>query len=80
VDVYDPFPGHVADCTYSFVLTVGSNIHPNTLGYSVIAAQIDASVVSEPSSILLVSSGAAFLMVFARRRLGGRRPDPTGGR
>jgi lysophospholipase L1-like esterase len=67
VDVYDAFLGHVPDYTYTFAPPVGDNIHPNALGYSVIAGQIIAAV-PEPSSVALLASGVVGLLALSRRR------------
>lgn len=62
VDIHDPFIGHEA--AYTFVLSGG--VHPNDTGYGVIADQmIDASI-PEPSSLVILASAMA-LIVLSRR-------------
>jgi len=63
VDTYTPFVGHEADYTY---ITSGGNVHPNALGYSVIAAQIEA--VPEPSTLAVMGLGFAAVALHVRRR------------
>ena len=53
VDTYSAFLGHEAQYTYITDSPPGTNVHPNDLGYSVIAGHI--SPVPEPSSALLLS-------------------------
>ncbi len=79
VDVATPFVGHEAAYTYESSLPHGStvggaypgslplgDVHPNALGYSVIAAAVTA--VPEPSSLVLLGSGLASLSFVAARR------------
>lgn len=63
VDTYTPFVGHEAQYTY---ITGGGNVHPNALGYSVIASQIEA--VPEPSTLAVMGLGFAAVAIHARRR------------
>jgi lysophospholipase L1-like esterase len=64
VDTYTPFVGHEAD--YTYMSPTSGNVHPNALGYSVIAAQIEA--VPEPSTLAVMGLGFAALAVHVRRR------------
>lgn len=75
IDTATPFIGHEAAYTYQAALPSGStvggtyggtlplgDVHPNALGYGVIAAAITPALVPEPSSLVLVGLGlvAAF--------------------
>jgi len=87
VDTFDPFVGHEAAYTYQAQLPSGSSVggtyggtlplgdvHPNALGYSVIAdAAINAASVPEPSSLILMGLGLAATVGYAgsRSRFGG---------
>ncbi len=64
VDTYTPFVGHEAD--YTYMSPTSGNVHPNALGYSVIASQIEA--VPEPSTLAVMGLGFAALAVQIRRR------------
>jgi lysophospholipase L1-like esterase len=66
VDLYTPFFGHESAYTYIADPNYNGNVHPNSLGYSVIVAQIQA--VPEPSTIVMAFTGAIGL-AFAGRRL-----------
>lgn len=67
VDIFTPFVGHEAN--YTYLSATSDNVHPNALGYSVIAAQIGAaSAVPEPSTFAVTGLGFAALAVTARRR------------
>ncbi len=76
-----PFLGNEAQYTYQAVQPAGSsvggayggtlpigNVHPNALGYSVIAADVAASSVPEPTSLLLLAAGIGGLGLMGRRR------------
>jgi lysophospholipase L1-like esterase len=64
VDTYTPFVGHEAQ--YTYMSPTSDNVHPNALGYSVIAGQIEA--VPEPSTIAVMGIGFAALAVHVRGR------------
>jgi lysophospholipase L1-like esterase len=66
VDTYTPFVGHEAQ--YTYMSPTSDNVHPNTLGYSVIANQIIAATVPEPSTFAVMGLGFTALAVTARRR------------
>ena len=76
-----PFLGNEAQYTYQAVQPAGSsvsgayggmlpigNVHPNALGYSVIAADVAASNVPEPASLLVLAAGIGALGLVGRRR------------
>jgi lysophospholipase L1-like esterase len=67
VDLATPFTGHIADYTYAFTPPVGSNTHPNALGYSVIADQIIQAAVPEPESVVLLAIGVLGVFGLHRR-------------
>jgi lysophospholipase L1-like esterase len=64
VDTYTPFVGHEAQ--YTYMSPTSGNVHPNALGYSVIAGQIEA--VPEPSALAVMGIGFAALAIHVRRR------------
>ena len=67
VDVYTPFVGH--ESAYTYMNVVSGDVHPNALGYSVIAAAIEGpNAVPEPSTLAVLGLGFAALAVTARRR------------
>jgi lysophospholipase L1-like esterase len=67
VDVYTPFLGHEA--AYTYMTVDAGDVHPNALGYSVIASQIaGAQIVPEPSTLAVMGLGFAALALTARRR------------
>lgn len=86
VDNATPFVGNEARYTFQGVQPAGSsiagpfggvlpigNVHPNALGYSVIAADVAAATVPEPASWLALAAGLAALgMTTLRRRAGTR--------
>ncbi len=78
-----PFLGNEAQYTYQAVQPAGSsvsgafggmlpigNVHPNALGYSVIAADVAASSVPEPASLLVLAAGIGAVGLVGRRRVG----------
>jgi len=87
VDTFTPFVGNEARYTYQAVQPAGSsvpdpfggllpigNVHPNALGYDVIATQLasaTAVVVPEPSSLALVLVGVSALGFVRFRRTTG---------
>jgi lysophospholipase L1-like esterase len=67
VDTYTPFVGNEAQYTYMTV--VPGDVHPNALGYSVIAQQlINATPAPEPSTLAVLGLGFAALAATARHR------------
>jgi lysophospholipase L1-like esterase len=66
VDTYTPFIGNEAN--YTYIAAVPGDVHPNALGYSVIAGQIEATPTPEPSTLAVLGLGIAALAVTARRR------------
>lgn len=64
VDTYTPFLGHETDLT----LIASGNVHPNDAGYAVIAAQMEAQTVPEPSTLAVLGAGLAGLLAHGRRR------------
>ena len=91
VDTATPFLGNEARYTFQALQPAGSsvggqfggvlpigNVHPNALGYDVIAAQVAAAAsgataggamaVPEPSALALLGTGVAFALGFTRRR------------
>ena len=66
VDVYTPFVGNEANYTYMNV--VPGDVHPNALGYAVIASRIDGVPVPEPSTFAVMGFGFVALIATARRR------------
>ena len=66
VDTYDAFLGHEGQ--YTYMSPTSTNVHPNALGYSVIASQIEAAAVPEPSTFAVFGVGFVGLLVAARRR------------
>jgi len=65
VDTYTPFVGH--ELAYTYIAQ--GNVHPNSTGYALIAAQMEA--VPEPSSFLVVGAGLVGWVIVTRRN--GRR-------
>ena len=67
VDTYTPFLGNEA--AYTFIASSGTdyNVHPNDVGYQVIANQME---VPEPSTLVVLGAGVSGLMVIRgwRRR------------
>jgi lysophospholipase L1-like esterase len=53
VDIHTPFVGHEADLTY----ILSGDVHPNALGYGVIADRMISATVPEPSTVALLVSG-----------------------
>lgn len=84
VDTFTPFIGNEARYTYQALQPAGSsvpdpfggvlpigNVHPNALGYDVIAAQLAAATpvaVPEPSSLVLLMVGVGALSLVRWRR------------
>ena len=86
VDTAAPFVGNEARFTFQAAQPAGSsvgggfggvlpvgNVHPNALGYDVIAAQVaaatsGATAVPEPSALALLGTGVAFALGMVRRR------------
>ncbi len=66
VDTYTPFVGHESDYTFINSASLPGDVHPNDLGYSVIAAQIEA--VPEPSTLAVMGLGFAAVAYQVRRR------------
>jgi lysophospholipase L1-like esterase len=65
VDLATPFLGHEAQYTY----ILSGNVHPNDLGYGVIAQQMEAAAsVPEPGALALLAAGAALLTGYGWRR------------
>jgi lysophospholipase L1-like esterase len=64
VDTYTPFAGN--ESAYTYIAAVPGDVHPNALGYSVIAAQIEA--VPEPSTLAVMGLGFAAVAIHVRRR------------
>jgi lysophospholipase L1-like esterase len=64
VDTYTPFVGN--ESAYTYIAALPGDVHPNALGYSVIAGQIEA--VPEPSTIAILGLGLGGLAFVARRR------------
>jgi lysophospholipase L1-like esterase len=65
VDIAAPFLGH--ELAYTSILS--GSIHPNALGYSVIAQQVEAAaVVPEPGALTLLAAGLASLAGYGWRR------------
>lgn len=63
VDTYTPFVGHELQDTY-----IGSgNVHPNDAGYALIAGQMDAQTVPEPTTLAVLAVGMAGLLIGRRR-------------
>jgi len=86
VDNAMPFTGHEAQYTYQAAQPAGSSVsgqfggvlpigdvHPNALGYSVIAADVAAASVPEPASWLALLAGFGALGLAARRRAASAR-------
>ena len=64
VDLLTPFVGNELALT-----NIGSgDPHPNQAGYAVIAQQLDAAAVPEPSSVLVFSAGIVGLLLARCRR------------
>jgi lysophospholipase L1-like esterase len=82
VDTFAPFVGHEAQYTFEGQLPTGATIpdpfggplpigdvHPNALGYSVIAGQVAAaSTVPEPSAWAVLAAGLGVMGMLLRRR------------
>lgn len=66
VDTYTPFVGHEAQYTYMNVIP--GDVHPNALGYSVIANAIEQASVPEPSTFAVMALGFVALAAAGRRR------------
>ena len=64
VDTYTPFLGHELDLT----LIASGSVHPNDAGYAVIAAQMEAQTVPEPSTLAVLGAGLVGLLAHGRRR------------
>jgi lysophospholipase L1-like esterase len=66
VDIDTPFLGHEAQ--YTYIASSGSqyNVHPNALGYAIIAGEMQP--VPEPSTLAVLGAGAIGLIVSGRRR------------
>lgn len=64
VDIFTPFVGHEAQYTH----ILDGNIHPNDLGYGVIAQQmINTTQAPEPTTLALFGLGTIFLAGYRRR-------------
>jgi lysophospholipase L1-like esterase len=64
VDIYTPFVGH--EVQYTHILD--GNIHPNDIGYGVIAQQmISTTQAPEPTTLALFGLGTIFLAGYRRR-------------
>ena len=66
VDTYTPFLGHEAQYTYIASSGTQYNVHPNALGYAVIANAMHP--VPEPSTVVVLGAGVIGLIVCGRRR------------
>ena len=80
VDNFTPFVGHENQYTYEGILPTGTviggqfggalpigDVHPNALGYSVIAADVEgANAVPEPSTLALLVSGLGAMGLMLR--------------
>ena len=64
VDLSAAFAGHELALT----LIGQGNVHPNKDGYQVIASQMDAAAVPEPSSLLVLGAGLSGWYALRRRR------------
>ncbi len=81
VDNFTPFLGHEAQYTYLALQPAGSsvpdpyggvlpigNVHPNDLGYSVIAADVAAASLPEPASWMVLGLGLGAIGLVHRSR------------
>ncbi len=69
VNTYTSFLGH--EGTYTNILGGTGNINPTGPGYSAIAAQLNSTVVPEPSTLLIAGLGLAGLVARSWRRRSG---------
>jgi lysophospholipase L1-like esterase len=66
VDTYTKFLGNEA--TFTNILNGTGSISPTVPGYSAIAAQLNSTIVPEPSTLFIAGFGLAGLAAHARRR------------
>jgi lysophospholipase L1-like esterase len=66
IDLYDALNGLALQDTF----ISSGNVHPNSQGYDVIAAQLESAAVPEPSTVLILGAGLAGWLVLSRRQSG----------